>query len=558
MNKIFKIVWNAARGKMMVVNEATSSVQTGKKAAVTVAVVATLAAGSAMASDLTEVEWTGDKDIVLSTAPEQNANPQGYLYKDNLVKLGEGSYSITGPAHQWGFVQNSSFIGENASLTLDAKLDSNNSAAAIGDRTKDITVDKLTVKSEYYGIYKGYTEPGFESLVSNIKANEVSVNSTKSALYTAIKDVTVSFTEFDTLNLTSKEHALKNNGGTVIIGDGSGDVTFTSTKMGAVATIKDGATTTINAANVTVNATINDHDSEYKNSAVYLNAGSMTLEATNALTVTATKGEGSKNVHGIHVTGADRLLEVEAGTATISATNKSGSAYGILAEKDGSVSAKGNVTITANGADDTAGVRVVNAEVTLGDAEKVVTITSQTTKDYAHGIQVRGESTVDVNGSALNITSTAGEYGYGLTAQGLTTNGQPLIAKINVNSAETTINASGVGVFATGDSEVKLNSATSINVDAPFAIEARNGAHVDVNVGGNADTVLNGDIVFSKAYQECDNTAVVTVNLNTAKSVWNGAAKALWHDGLTATSDDFAGLKLNLTLANGAQLKPAP
>ena len=30
MNKIFKIVWNAARGKMMVVNEATSSVQTGK------------------------------------------------------------------------------------------------------------------------------------------------------------------------------------------------------------------------------------------------------------------------------------------------------------------------------------------------------------------------------------------------------------------------------------------------------------------------------------------------------------------------------------------------
>ena len=556
MNKIFKIVWNAARGKMMVVNEATSSVQTGKKAAVTVAVVATLAAGSAMASDLTEVEWTGDKDIVLSTAPEQNANPQGYLYKDNLVKLGEGSYSITGPAHQWGFVQNSSFIGENASLTLDAKLDSNNSAAAIGDRTKDITVDKLTVKSEYYGIYKGYTEPGFESLVSNIKANEVSVNSTKSALYTAIKDVTVSFTEFDTLNLTSKEHALKNNGGTVIIGDGSGDVTFTSTKMGAVATIKDGATTTINAANVTVNATINDHDSEYKNSAVYLNAGSMTLEATNALTVTATKGEGSKNVHGIHVTGADRLLEVEAGTATISATNKSGSAYGILAEKDGSVSAKGNVTITANGADDTAGVRVVNAEVTLGDAEKVVTITSQTTKDYAHGIQVRGESTVDVNGSALNITSTAGEYGYGLTAQGLTTNGQPLIAKINVNSAETTINASGVGVFATGDSEVKLNSATSINVDAPFAIEARNGAHVDVNVGGNADTVLNGDIVFSKAYQECDNTAVVTVNLNTAKSVWNGAAKALWHDGLTATSDDFAGLKLNLTLANGAQWNP--
>ena len=51
MNKIFKIVFNAARGKMMVVNETTSSVQTGKKAAVTVAVVATLASGVAMAAD---------------------------------------------------------------------------------------------------------------------------------------------------------------------------------------------------------------------------------------------------------------------------------------------------------------------------------------------------------------------------------------------------------------------------------------------------------------------------------------------------------------------------
>ena len=46
MNKIFKIVFNAARGKMMVVNEATSSVQTGKKAAVTVAVASALMLGA--------------------------------------------------------------------------------------------------------------------------------------------------------------------------------------------------------------------------------------------------------------------------------------------------------------------------------------------------------------------------------------------------------------------------------------------------------------------------------------------------------------------------------
>ncbi|MBQ5766144.1 MAG: ESPR domain-containing protein, partial [Burkholderiaceae bacterium] len=49
MNKVFKIVFNAARGTRMVVNETTSSVQSGKKAAVTVAVVGALASSVAMA-----------------------------------------------------------------------------------------------------------------------------------------------------------------------------------------------------------------------------------------------------------------------------------------------------------------------------------------------------------------------------------------------------------------------------------------------------------------------------------------------------------------------------
>ncbi len=46
MNQIFKVVFNAARGKKMVVNEATSSVQKGKMAAVTVAVAGALMLGA--------------------------------------------------------------------------------------------------------------------------------------------------------------------------------------------------------------------------------------------------------------------------------------------------------------------------------------------------------------------------------------------------------------------------------------------------------------------------------------------------------------------------------
>ena len=60
MNKIFSLVFNAARGTTMVVNEATSSVQTGKKAAVTVAVLSALAAGSAVADTVKPDAITGD------------------------------------------------------------------------------------------------------------------------------------------------------------------------------------------------------------------------------------------------------------------------------------------------------------------------------------------------------------------------------------------------------------------------------------------------------------------------------------------------------------------
>lgn len=50
MNKMYKIVFNASRGMMMVANETTSSIQTGKTKAITVAVVAALASGSALAA----------------------------------------------------------------------------------------------------------------------------------------------------------------------------------------------------------------------------------------------------------------------------------------------------------------------------------------------------------------------------------------------------------------------------------------------------------------------------------------------------------------------------
>ena len=116
MNKIFKIVFNAARGKMMVVNEATSSVQTGKKAAVTVAVVAALAAGSAMADTIT----TGPSSPVKLT---EATTISGNTYQGiEITKVGSGTDGAA-----------LSFNGNKQSLTI---TDSN----FIGNKVTDTNV----------------------------------------------------------------------------------------------------------------------------------------------------------------------------------------------------------------------------------------------------------------------------------------------------------------------------------------------------------------------------------------------------------------------------------
>ncbi len=102
MNKIFKIVFNAARGKMVVVNEATSSVQTGKKAAVTVAVIGALAAGSAMAEDIVyngepEITMGSDYTVVISEKEIKNkTKEEANAYGGALIVQGGASVTMNG------------------------------------------------------------------------------------------------------------------------------------------------------------------------------------------------------------------------------------------------------------------------------------------------------------------------------------------------------------------------------------------------------------------------------------------------------------------------------
>ena len=93
MNKIFKIVFNAARGKMMVVNEATSSVQTGKKAAVTVAVIGALASGVAMAESYDYTVESNLGQVAETVVVDTNEAAKEYLGGGKLSSS-TGTYYI--------------------------------------------------------------------------------------------------------------------------------------------------------------------------------------------------------------------------------------------------------------------------------------------------------------------------------------------------------------------------------------------------------------------------------------------------------------------------------
>lgn len=92
MNSTFKVVFNKARGALMVVNEVTSSVQAkGTKTVVAAAVATMLAgvAGSTMAAEWVEVEddavttapadWKFDKDAYLFAVKNDGKAPQAFL-----------------------------------------------------------------------------------------------------------------------------------------------------------------------------------------------------------------------------------------------------------------------------------------------------------------------------------------------------------------------------------------------------------------------------------------------------------------------------------------------
>ena len=170
---------------------------------------------------------------------------------------------------------------------------------------------------------------------------------------------------------------------------------------------------------------------------------------------------------------------------------------------------------------------------------------------------------IKVNGENLTITVHAEDAAsYGICAQNSSTVTTGIPATININTTNTTINAtsgledSGSGIVAMSEGIVNINSNLEVNADN--AIVARGDAVIKINESGEKSTKLNGDINFNydKATSGTKVDADVLVNLTGTESYWNGNAIVSWGTGAITDEEKAKVSGLDLIVADGAQWNP--
>ncbi len=547
MNKVFKKVFNAARGMMMVVNETTSSVQTGKKAAVTVAVMGALAAGSAMATEINanthsikgDAGWTAEDTVTINTSDT------GYY----------GVFGYTGDV----YVKDLTINSQSGGLNLQAQP-----KAPATDLT--INAENLTVNSKKYSaFYNGDANSG-STLTLNV-ADTLDVDAAQIAVTGVDKNVVVNAGRVeatltgtgilsygsvemtaDAIDIASSKYASYTvSNGSVTLNAKEGDLTIT----GDILQYSSGKTS-LQGNNVAVNGK------------TWATDGAFEVNATKA-TLQAIYGENESKITldadtvSVHAESGNavELIQSDLGVKADKAVFATESDDYAIDAKNGSTATIDAGVIEASSA--YVGVIARSSSVTLGNDD--TTSVKIEAKGQGYNGKLLGlwaydpDSSITVKGEKLEIAVQGDEEasGIGILAQARVDADGKGGNRVIVDSQNTAIVADSVGISAMSKGRVDVNG--NLTITAPEAILARGESTVNINTVGGKTVVLNGDVNFNKGADSGTNAwADVNLVLDTADSVWNGTVKATWD--VPATAEDFTGSKLNLTLANGAQWNP--
>ena len=451
MNKIFKIVFNAARGKMMVVNEATSSVQTGKKAAVTVAVIGALAAGSAVAAEYTYYDGYN-----------------GFFVEDTVLTENTTVNGIS--RGQWGFVNDASVSG-NVDLTMNS-TGTSWCDPVLGEGGSRINVNKLVLNATASKvIYSSFDT----AKLHHITASDITISSKKEdAIYTEAAGVIID--GFETLNIMggSVGYAIVNNSdeGNDISIVGTGTVNIESYDRTAIYHTADATgKTSVEAKDIVITGFKEGYDS--KKTAINILNGGLSLKGSQSVKIVDGKKDGTTAINlergKVHIESASTKID------------------GITRIKD---NPEGYVEVGALNAAGALTFDNTSKKVKISGDDVTVTGVNKDGK-WGAGIHTFNDH-AEINLNSLTVNN---ETGMGLSLEN---------SNATINVANIDISAKGQGLFANSQgakagAKVTINGVKNLKIETAEDIGVRTADNQFLEINA-AEGGANIEIVAGKVY----------------------------------------------------------
>ena len=551
MNKSFKVVFSKARSALMVVNEATSSIQAKGTKTVIAAAAAAMIAGGAVATQPEEGQAT---DVYIGTGVTHS------LVGTTTTSKGNQIWDTTNEA--WKTAEENAPLGATSTVILDGTLN-------------------VGVKLKEGNTAEAGAELSIASLKStgivNITAGNAAATGASGAKVVATGAVDLLGGELNFLanpNATTKAAAASADGSTQAktYGALSLESTTGNVTLGQAATTDRAASVLAVKVDKDISATIKGANVNVKN-ATFANEGVLTLEATNvAFASDYTKGAGNDgqltvrgastfsgnvNVDSVNVGAARSATDTQAGTVeetvllngavTVSSTD---------AKKPASFTT-GLLNVTANSFTVGANATADLGTVTVGGTATGLTVAASGAATASKMTVSNGTLTVDgdltVNKAAdTPAVAAATDPVYDLTigtagntVGGKLTAGTVLIGATTASDLAVTGTMQADAVTLKGDAVAKLavNAADSSATLGTLTF----GKSGTVEVGASGTLVVTGDTVFAK-----DSTGNFSVSGTDAKVTLQNVSFAKEATGKVNVQDGSVTIDGTLTANSGS------
>ena len=564
MNKTFKVVFNKARGMLMVVNESTSSVQ--KKPGttwLTAAVMATFMAAPAFAEDVVRTVIEEDTALVSSSASDvyydvnvgtisktkKIGTNQSTVGSDNGkridLKANVDSLEIVSRENMGGGMQTPSnrsaiYVKNKTTLTatgneisliaegvagkdivgLKAESHSSVGITTVGDLSISVkNIDpKSSKKATLYGIYG--------------KDSSVTAKSDKT-LSVMVKDLEVDEEAVAVYSYTNSTVSL--SGEDVVIG-------VQTTQAHKDMTNRAKSVKGIRARSGTV---------EISGNTVSIDLG--TEANTTAIQSESSKGNVSIKGEKIKISGDMALVTGSNGTIDVTASE--GTIAGRMSINSGSA------TVTGQGVDYTTTmsgdvVTVMNLGTLNLNVDKVALVTQGTNQPDVSSAAIRldGKSVADIKAHTISLTeesSAANRAAIWLQGNTQETVAPEGTATLTLNADHIEIASKTTGITAFSNSTLVANGNLNLTADGK-AIDTRGNSVIKINEEGKYATKITGDIVFESPNNPSSSASsgnLINSNVNIVfageDSVWNGQSYQSYKKEVDGVVQDVKTSKIN-------------